>query len=231
MAHSLASVDQYILQHLDPLDLLSIPNAIPSLADSAKSVRSVEWNIDNFLERFFDPGDVAPFRTWQEKADAIISGSAALQFFERSSYVGSDIDVYVDCRRFDPDEFKDMMDSVGYDYNKVVMDYANEPMQRVGDTELEPLTYDSFSNAFHDIVTPALHRIRRIERVKGKSHIFLSNPNLHLPRNAGRRGNGIIGVFEFVKRGSTPEKRFQLIISSLSPLDLVFNFHSSKSIS
>ncbi|KAF9530862.1 hypothetical protein CPB83DRAFT_833883 [Crepidotus variabilis] len=53
-------------------------------------------NIDNFLTKYFTPAEVAHFRYLQSRTQAIISGSMALQFFERIEYPNSDLDIYVE---------------------------------------------------------------------------------------------------------------------------------------
>ncbi|KAH9942558.1 hypothetical protein B0H21DRAFT_523328 [Amylocystis lapponica] len=56
------------------------------------------FNINRHLSRFFD--DVPAFRTLQARTSTLISGSSAVQFFDRSYYPESDLDLYVhECRR------------------------------------------------------------------------------------------------------------------------------------
>ncbi|CAL1699944.1 unnamed protein product [Somion occarium] len=51
------------------------------------------FNIDRILSRFFNPP--LAFRQLQARTGTLISGSAALQFFDRSFYKESDLDIYV----------------------------------------------------------------------------------------------------------------------------------------
>ena len=51
------------------------------------------FTVDRIISRYFE--DPSSFRSMQAHTATIISGSAALQFFDRSSYPGSDLDLYV----------------------------------------------------------------------------------------------------------------------------------------
>jgi hypothetical protein len=52
------------------------------------------FSINRILEPYFQSPDA--FRILQSQTDTLISGSAALQFFDRSFYPESDLDLYVD---------------------------------------------------------------------------------------------------------------------------------------
>lgn len=51
------------------------------------------FSINHFLSRYFS--DPVAFRSLQARTSTLISGSSALQFFDRSYYPGSDLDIYV----------------------------------------------------------------------------------------------------------------------------------------
>jgi len=55
-----------------------------------------QWNVDRDLLRFVE--DPRRFRTQLGKCDGLISGSFALQFFERVYWEGSDLDIFVEDR-------------------------------------------------------------------------------------------------------------------------------------
>lgn len=50
------------------------------------------YSIERIISRFFD--DPLDFRKLQARTSTIISGSSALQFFDRSFYPSSDLDLY-----------------------------------------------------------------------------------------------------------------------------------------
>lgn len=54
------------------------------------------FNINRLLKRFFS--EVIAFRTLQARTGTLISGSVALQFFDREFYPCSDLDLYVHMR-------------------------------------------------------------------------------------------------------------------------------------
>ncbi len=51
------------------------------------------FNIHRILQRYFD--DPTSFRSLQAQTGTLVSGSTALQFFDRSFYPESDLDIYV----------------------------------------------------------------------------------------------------------------------------------------
>jgi hypothetical protein len=58
-----------------------------------RDIRAYLWDINEKLGRFFM--NPQAFRTELGRADALISGSFALQFFARRSWPESDLDVYL----------------------------------------------------------------------------------------------------------------------------------------
>jgi hypothetical protein len=54
--------------------------------------------LERILERFFTPPEIYYFRVLQSQTQMFISGSTALQFFDRSLYPDSDLDIYVEHR-------------------------------------------------------------------------------------------------------------------------------------
>lgn len=63
---------------------------------------ALAFNIDKLLLRYFDKEDIASFRHVQACFGVIISGSSALQFMDRTSYPGSDLDLYLEARHVNP---------------------------------------------------------------------------------------------------------------------------------
>ncbi len=72
----------------------------------------IQWNVDKRLRRFVQ--DPSALRSQMGKCDALISGSFAIQFFERVTWPDSDLDFFVEqgegCESF----CKYLMDSEGY---------------------------------------------------------------------------------------------------------------------
>ncbi|KAF5870909.1 uncharacterized protein Bfra_009464 [Botrytis fragariae] len=82
-----------ICAHLDPNDILFFRLTTKQLASSFTSLFKTQWNINRQLTRFVK--NPVGFRSKLAKHDALISGSFALQFFERRFWLDSDLDIYV----------------------------------------------------------------------------------------------------------------------------------------
>ncbi|TFK69380.1 hypothetical protein BDN72DRAFT_945701 [Pluteus cervinus] len=63
--------------------------------DVAADYMKRHFKVDRILKPFFFEEEVLPFRHLQEDLGVVISGSAALQFFDRVKFAGSDLDLYV----------------------------------------------------------------------------------------------------------------------------------------
>ncbi|KZV70733.1 hypothetical protein PENSPDRAFT_432296 [Peniophora sp. CONT] len=86
-----------LCSYLSPKDLaaLSLVNRSISAEASAYFRRAI-GRIGRVLSPFFR--DVDGFRGIQAKTGALVSGSTALQLFDRTTYANSDLDLYVDYR-------------------------------------------------------------------------------------------------------------------------------------
>lgn len=76
------------------LDIKSLLNLARMKQAVRKLVYTHEWNINDKLRRFVK--NPIAFRRHQSQTRAIISGSFALQFFERVTWPDSDLDVFID---------------------------------------------------------------------------------------------------------------------------------------
>lgn len=56
------------------------------------------FSLEHVLKRFFTLPEIYYFRVLQSQTQMFISGSTALQFFDRSLYPDSDLDIYVEHR-------------------------------------------------------------------------------------------------------------------------------------
>ena len=56
------------------------------------------FSIDKLLSPYFTPTEVTQFRELQSQTGTLISGSTALQLFDRVTYSESDLDLYVEHR-------------------------------------------------------------------------------------------------------------------------------------
>ena len=72
------------------------------------------FNLDKLLSRFFSHPEILRFRELQCFTGMLISGSIALQFFERVVYPDSDLDLYIE-HRFSR-QVADWLIDIGYKY-------------------------------------------------------------------------------------------------------------------
>ncbi len=86
-----------------------------------------QWNVDRDLLRFVK--DPRRFRTQLGKCDGLISGSFALQFFERVYWEGSGLDVFVEDRR-EAREFEHYL--VNVENYKLSRESFNTHYRRIG---------------------------------------------------------------------------------------------------
>lgn len=81
-----------ILDAVSPVDILYFSLTCRLARQIAVRYRSFVFNINRRLRRFFR--NPLAFRSLQAQTKTLISGSFALQFFDRSHYVKSDLDLY-----------------------------------------------------------------------------------------------------------------------------------------
>lgn len=86
---------------LDPLS----PAELYKYARTCKASRNVvnayirrQFQVHKLLARYFSDPEIPEFRLLQFNTGMVISGSAALQFFNRTVYEESDLDLYVEHR-------------------------------------------------------------------------------------------------------------------------------------
>ena len=82
-----------IFCRLTPLSLTRMASVCRGIRSVAKDFQRRAYNINRRLELFVtDPG---AFRSLMARTHMVISGSFALQFFDRTFYPESDLDIYV----------------------------------------------------------------------------------------------------------------------------------------
>jgi len=101
------------------------------------------------IDRYFTPPEIIHFHELQATTGAIISGSTALQFFDRTNYASSDLDLYVkhSCAR----PIVMWLQSIGYvftptedsEFQTLEMGLDKEPED---DTEEMPTLFDPLSH-------------------------------------------------------------------------------------
>ncbi|KAF8824935.1 hypothetical protein HHX47_DHR7000531 [Lentinula edodes] len=84
-----------ILRELSPLDRHRYSLANKEAYDAVSSFNRQAYRIEHILCPYFNEGEIKMFRLIQLKTNTIISGSAALQFFDLTVFDDSDLDLYV----------------------------------------------------------------------------------------------------------------------------------------
>jgi len=111
-----ATAHDLILSCLPALDMINFSRTNKTYKRAVDSFMQRAFRINHVLERYFTPAEIATFRYLQSRSQLIISGSTAVQFFERSIYLNSDLDIYVE------DGYKNVIAlwlvSIGYTYRR-----------------------------------------------------------------------------------------------------------------
>ena len=85
-----------ILHFSDTSSLLSWMATCKTLQATTKKYMAEAFNMNTIYSKFFNTDeDILSFRREIAKAGALVSGSQVVQYFSRSHYAGSDLDVYV----------------------------------------------------------------------------------------------------------------------------------------
>lgn len=163
------------------------------------------YDINHFLSRFFE--DPSSFRDLQALTDAVISGSAALQFLDRTEYIGSDLDIYV-TKEHVLTVCNWLMDSSERRYRFYVPPgQAQMPLlAAIQDIELRSRTVEGMA------------QMRCIDDSASDQNIYNENK--------------IWAVLDFVSRDAVKQGeplQVQVIVTMHSPAASILNFHSSKS--
>ncbi|EIW78040.1 hypothetical protein CONPUDRAFT_75775 [Coniophora puteana RWD-64-598 SS2] len=89
---SRAPVYENIFSMLSPVEFIRVSHTCKVIHEASAYFFHRAYNINRHLSRFFV--DPLSFRSLQARTGTLISGSIALQFFDRTCYLGSDLDVY-----------------------------------------------------------------------------------------------------------------------------------------
>lgn len=88
-----ANLQRVFFSLLSPATLIGLSQTCRALQAAIKGYIQESFDVNRLLRRFFP--DPRQFRSLQASTGTIIAGSTALQFFDRSYYPGSDLDLYL----------------------------------------------------------------------------------------------------------------------------------------
>ncbi|KAF8185704.1 hypothetical protein BJ912DRAFT_972907 [Pholiota molesta] len=91
-----STTDDVLLEELSPGELFKYGKTCKHIHSIVESYIRRRFQIDKLLATYFTPSQIADFRRLQASTGMLISGSTALQFFNRVVYPDSDLDVYVE---------------------------------------------------------------------------------------------------------------------------------------
>ena len=158
------------------------------------------YDINSLFNAFFE--DVPAFRRLQAKTGAIVSGSLALQFLDRTRYPGTDCDLYVTARHAKGiGEWIMANDGAGRAYRFTP---SEKQASSFGDAMEEYAQWISFS-------------------ADGENDTNLEDDG-HIDTYVSKH---VTGVYTFAsdKNGAI----VQMVVTNSSPIDAITHFHSSES--
>ena len=83
-----------LCEHLSIAEIVALTRTCKKYADLYQYLLPTQWDVDRWLHRFVR--DPCGFRSQMAKSDALIAGSFVVQFFERTSWKPSDLDIFVE---------------------------------------------------------------------------------------------------------------------------------------
>ncbi len=131
------NIDVCVLDTLSPLELLRYSQTCKAAKSNVQVYMEHAFSVDRLLGRYFTPPEILRFRELQCLTGALISGSTAVQFFDRATYPDSDLDVYVEHKLVRP--LAEWLVEIGYKYtplaqsaNMATLDvaFATNPPER-----------------------------------------------------------------------------------------------------
>lgn len=192
------------LRACTPATLFCIKRSSQRARDGVQEYVSSAFNINKHLSRHFS--DVPKFRYLQKDYGVVISGSNVLEFMDRTSFPGADLDLYVTVPHL-----HHVLTFIASEHN---MDYVYDPFP-----QQEPVLEDEV-RAFK----AGLHRpILQVSRL-----IYSSENQIRDTNKGNYPSDQILGVFSFISRVDETCK-VQVVVCDVDPIAAVLLFHSSTS--
>ncbi|KAF9474988.1 hypothetical protein BDN70DRAFT_884268 [Pholiota conissans] len=200
-----STTDDLILDRLSAAELFKYARTCKTNYKVVQDYIPRGFQLHKLLAPYFSPEQIMEFRRLQASTGMLISGSTALQFFDRVVYLESDLDLYVN--HSSREEIGRWLTSIGYSFVPQRLNFVSHMGQdetlilatfddAIAHLEPEPSTWDPWLG-----------------------HEFLT-----------QGGNKYIGagcLFTFVKGIAPNERKIELITSMKSPLERILNFHST----
>ncbi|KIK68382.1 hypothetical protein GYMLUDRAFT_214959 [Collybiopsis luxurians FD-317 M1] len=111
------TVQDFVLRELSPQERLNYTLMNRESYRIVSSFNRRAFRIEKVLSPYFDDDEINEFRILQYRTGTLISGSTALQFFDLTTYEGSDLDLYVELRYCRP--LSDFLLRIGYEFQPI----------------------------------------------------------------------------------------------------------------
>lgn len=190
-------IHEIIFSHLTPLEFLRLAKTCRLVYAVVQTFITRTFNINRALSRFFS--DPIAFRSLQARTGTLISGSFALQFFDRTFYSESDLDLYVH------PQFK----------QEVALWFPQNGYQFVPGRHQRPDLEETIRRGGSGGWTGDISDIVANSMIIGSDWLY------------AEVSNNIDCVYTFAKLDD-PNLRVQCIVAGRAPLEVILAFHSSK---
>ena len=207
-----------IFLHCTPGSIFNVGKTCRTGQSAAQDFVRREFNINKHLRRFFP--DPLSFRSLQARSGAVISGSNALQFLNRSIYPESDMDLYV--------TVESALSVCTYLMSKQGGSYTLRP--RASELPIFETTWEdifpnqvgltateNFGRAWYEFVTNWAPR---------SSRGMVISP--HTEPATGYGAHWVLAVFSFISHVSGEERTVQIIVTMHDPISSILMFHSCE---
>jgi hypothetical protein len=167
------------------------------------------------LEKYFTDDQILHFRHLQATTGMVISGSTALQFFERVLYPESDLDLYVEHRYRRPIAL--WLASIGYRYVPARAKVTSEHQDPHHGVDSITATQSTLEEAL----------AANVPRLPDISMGYDPRPSIFFYGSGGGYLDAT-SILNFEKRDECyGHRKIQIISSPRSPVEMILNFHSS----
>jgi len=193
------SLCKRFLSHLSPASVIHLGQTCTTAHMAVNNFVDCAFDIDRHFKAFF----VNPlsFRSLQARTGTVVSGSNALQFFDRISYEGSDMDVYI--------------------HPGHALEVGVWLMKEEGYTFLP--SNSQLGMTFENIV-----KRDDVDFTAPRSYNDHKGPPNARNYFDDYRFTGIDGMYNFVRIIDGSYKKIQVILTKYNPLDVILHFHSSE---
>ena len=206
-----STTDDIVLDNLSYADVFRYSRTCKDAHHTVSSYIRRKHKLETVLGKYFTDDRILYFRYLQATTGMVISGSTALQFFERVLYPESDLDLYVEHRYRRPIAL--WLASIGYRYvparTKVISEHHGLDTISATQSTLEEALEANPTQLLEDAIRPD----------QRPAIFFYGSGGGYLDATS---------ILNFEKRDEFyPHRKIQIIASSRTPIEMILNFHSS----